>query len=133
MNPTLLDLLNQRHYAKRAEDHAIAHRRQLDGQIVELLGPPRTEAGALKDEGTVSRIEGSFKVGAAYGLDRKANDELVKRDYESMSPELRACFRFNADVNVKAIKELTPEAQVLAAAYITTKPKSVALKIDVTA
>lgn len=131
--PTLSALLNQRHYAKLAEEHAVATRRSIDEKIIATLGGPTTEAGAPKDSGTVSRTVGAYKIAATYALDRKANDEAVKSAYGAMSLALQACFRFPAEVNLKALAELGDADRTQVAAYITTKPKSVSLKLDLVA
>lgn len=120
----IADLLASRAAAKAEEDKAVAARRAIDAEIVKLFTPP---AG---DEGSVSTTVGDAKVAVTFKLDRKVDDEAVKRDWENLLPAVQMAFRFKADVALKNLKALDGDNLRQALKYVTTKPATPSLSIE---
>lgn len=121
---TLEALINKRIAAKREEDLSIAHRRCIDAEILARITPPAS------GEGSVTTKVGDWKLGASFGLDRKADTEAVQADWTTLPATVQAAFRFKAEPDVKVLKALSDEDKLIAAKYITTKPASTSIKLE---
>lgn len=120
----LMGLLTARITAKRAEDAAIARRRDIDEQIVSLL--------PAKKEGSVTeKVNDELKITATFQVTRKADDAAIKRDWATLPDAVKAAFPASHDVAVKELKALTGGDAATAAKYFTSKPGSTSLKLEV--
>lgn len=120
----LAALLMQRFAAKNAEDLAVANRRKLDAQIVELMRDPS------KDEGSVSAKLGEFKVTTTFGIDRKTDTEKLTICWEALPYEVRKAFRWKAEVVTKEFKMLSREQLEVIAPFVESKPTSPSVKVE---
>lgn len=121
---TLTELIAARIETKRAEDAAVAARREVDAELALLL----KEKDVL--EGTVSAKEGGFKVSITYKLDRKVDTDKLQAGWSQLSPAASAAFKWKADISVSALRKLEGADAQAAAAYITTKPATPSITIE---
>jgi predicted NUDIX family NTP pyrophosphohydrolase len=121
---TLTELIAARIAAKRAEDAAVAARREVDAELAILL----KERDML--EGTVSAKENGFKISVTYKLDRKVDTDKLQADWSKLSAAASAAFKWKADVSVSALRKLEGADAQAAAAYITTKPATPSITIE---
>lgn len=109
--------------AKRLEIAAIEARRGIDAEIVKLM--PK------KDEGSVSKDVGLFKVGVTYGINRKVDSKRVDAEWESLSDTVKAAFRRSYDLATKEYKALSGADLDAAVAFVESKPASPSVKVEV--
>lgn len=121
---TIDQLIAARLAAKRAEDAAVAARREIDEQITNLLRP------ADKLEGTVSEKAGEYKVSVTYKLSRTVSTEDLQKAWDKLTAEQQGAFSWKADVSVSALRKLDDKAQAAVAKFITSKPASPTIKIE---
>lgn len=109
--------------AKEAEARANAERRAIEDAIIALM-----PAGA--SEGTVTDKEHGVSV--TYKAIRKADTERLQEHWMELPDNVRAAFRWKADVDTKhlrALHDLDATGYAAAAAYITTTPAKPAITI----
>jgi hypothetical protein len=123
----LAELINARRQAKRVEDAAIADRRAIDAQILAEFKAP--DGG----KGTVKEAIDDVKLAIAYSLDRKVDDPELVKAFESLPDAVQNIFRFKAEVIEKAYEALPEEQKAIAAKFITTKPASPSMKLELAA
>lgn len=121
---SLSELIAARLAAKRAEDAAVAARREIDEQITNLLRP------ADKLEGTVSEKVGEYKISVVYKLTRSVSTEDLQKGWDKLSAEQQGAFKWKADVSVAALRKLDDKAVLKASNYITTKEASPSITIE---
>lgn len=121
---TFGELLEERRQAKKAEDMAIALRRGLDEKIAALMRDPK------KPEGSISQTVGDIKVATTFGVTRKVDTPAVQNDWEELPETVRAIFKFGAEVSVTAYRELSADDLLVAAKYITSKPSTPSVKLE---
>lgn len=109
--------------AKRVEINAIEARRTIDAEIVKLM--PK------KDEGSVSKKVGLFKVGVTFGVSRKADTEALRLAWEQLSEVVKGAFRWKAEVSTTEFKALSEKDADAAAYFVESKPASPSVKIEV--
>lgn len=121
---TLTELIAARIAAKRAEDDAIAARREIDAELALLLSD--------KDipEGTVSAKENGFKVSVVYKVDRKVDAAALSKGWDSLSADAQAAFDWKPSVKVSALRKLEAADAAAAAVFITAKPASPSITIE---
>lgn len=124
MNPaTMAELRTAWLAAKEAETLANAERRAIEDAIVSLM--PGTG-----HEGTVTDKEHGVSV--TYKATRKADTERLQDHWLELPCNVRAAFRWKADVDTKhlrALQELDATGYAAAAAFITTTPAKPAISI----
>jgi hypothetical protein len=123
----LAELINERRRAKRVEDAAIADRRAIDAQILAEFKAPDGGKGTVRD------VIGDVKLAIAYSLDRKVDDPELVKAFESMPEAVQNIFRFKAEVIEKAYEALPEDQKAIAAKFITTKPASPSMKLELAA
>jgi hypothetical protein len=121
---TLEQLVAARLSAKRAEDAAVAARREIDEQISNLLRP------SDKLEGTVSQKAGEYKISVVYKLTRSVSTEDLQKAWDKLSAEQQQAFKWKADVSVSALRKLDDKAQLAVSRFITSKPASPSITIE---
>ena len=121
---TLALLINERIQAKRNEDAAIEARRVIDSEIAVMLQDPG------KPEGTVSVKEGEHKVSVVYGITRNADTDGLQKAWKSLSAAVQQAFKFKAEVLSGAYKKLEGADAKLAAKFVTSKPSSPSVKVE---
>ena len=123
---TLEQLITARIAAKREEDAAIAERRRIDGEIAEILKDP------AKPEGTISQKVESLgvKVGVTYKITRSVDSKKLQADWDKLTAGAQAAFRWKPDVSVSELRKLEGPDAAAAAIYITAKPASPSVDID---
>ena len=122
---TLAEIVAARIAAKRIEDDAIAARRELDTQIATLLQDPD------KPEGSVSQKLDGLKVTVTYKVDRKADTERLQADWAKLPEPVTKAFKWKPEVSVSELRKLMGGDAAVAAAYITSKPGSPSVSIEV--
>jgi hypothetical protein len=122
---TISELVAARIAAKRVEDAAIKARREIDGQIAELL------KDATKPEGSVSqKLPEGYKVTVTYKLDRKVDTEKLTANWGKLPLDVQAAFKWTAGLSVSEFRKLEGTASVSASQYFTTKEASPSLTIE---
>lgn len=131
MNTLTLDgLLRQRAEAKQAEDLAVAARRAIDDQIVEVVG--------TTDEGTINQVVAGKRVIVTFAMDRSVKKEgdwpELQRLWPIMPPHVQACFRaVPPEINVRQYKDLAvtdPVSYAVVAKLVTAKPTRPSIKVE---
>jgi hypothetical protein len=122
---TISELVAARIAAKRAEDAAIKERRDIDGQIAELL------KDANKPEGSVSqKLPEGYKVTVTYKLDRKVDTEKLTANWGKLPLDVQAAFKWTAGLSVSEFRKLEGKASLSASQYFTTKEASPSITIE---
>jgi len=121
---SIAELVAARIAAKRAEDAAVATRREIDEQIINLLRP------ANRLEGTVSEKAGEYKVSVAYKLTRSVSTEDLQKAWDKLSAEQQGAFKWKAEVSVSALRKLDDKALTAVSKLITSKPTSPTITIE---
>lgn len=121
---TLQELIAARIAAKRAEDAAVAERRQIDAQLAELLKDP------AKPEGAISRKDGGYKLTVTYKVARSVDTDALTKAWAELPKDVQDAFKWKADVSVAALRKLEPVMAGKAAAFVTTKPGSPSIEIE---
>lgn len=122
---TITELIEARIVAKRSEDEAAAKRRDIDAKIAAVL------ADASKQEGTVTQKVDGFKVSVTYKMTRSVDQELVEKEWAKMTDAQHAAFKWKADLSLAAFKKLDGTEQAGLSKYITTKPATASVSIEV--
>ena len=120
----LTELIAARISAKRAEDEAIAARREMDAELALLLSDKDVT------EGTVSAKENGFKVSVVYKVDRKVDAAALSKGWDSLSADAQAAFDWKPSVKVSALRKLEGADAAAAAVFITAKPASPSITIE---
>lgn len=128
----LEQLARERIAAKKCEDIAVQMRRSIDAQIVATY----KAAGLLKPEGAHSeKIDGVAKITADQEIKRTVADEdLLKKAWQSMTAAQMACFRWKPEVavqNFKKLQELNPAEFAMIAPFVESKPANVSVKVEI--
>ena len=126
--PALQDLVVKRIEAKRQEDAAAEIRKELDKQIAETMRDIDRDATTV----SMKLSDVGLKVAVGFGVNRRVDNAAVQTKWETLPPELQACFRFKAEVveaNVKLAIEQGKADQL--APFITTTPASPSVKVEV--
>jgi len=118
------ELVAARIEAKRAEDSAVAARRQIDELIADMLHDP------AKAEGTVSQKAGEYKVSVTYKVSRKVATDDLQKVWDKLTAEQQGAFKWSADVSVSAMRKLDDKGQAAVAKFITSKPASPTISIE---
>ena len=121
---SLAALVAARVEAKRAEDLAVASRRDIDAQIAERL------ARADKPEGAVSEKLDGFKVTVTYGVTRKVDTDALSAAWATLPQSVLAAFKWKAEASTTELRKLAPADAAAAAAYYTTSPASPQVRIE---
>lgn len=123
-NISLAALVSARIAAKRAEDQAIAERRNLDAIIAERLKDP------AKAEGSVTEKTPNYKVTVTFKVDRKVDTEKLQADWVKLPTAAQGAFKWKADISVSELRKLNPADVGLVAAYVTTKAATPSVTIE---
>lgn len=111
--------------AKEAETKAVARRRELGDSLAKLL--------KSADEGTVSTIAGDLKISVAYKLTRKVDTKALVAAWDNLPPNVRAAFRWDAEVEMKhfrALEDAAPADYAAVLPYITTKSAAPTITVE---
>lgn len=124
---TISELVAARISAKQAEDAAIAERRNIDAKLAELLKDPN------KPEGAVSQKldDLGVKLTVTYKISRNVDNKKLQAEWDKLTAGAQAAFKWKADVSVSELRKLEGIDATVAAAYITAKPASPSIEIDV--
>jgi hypothetical protein len=122
---TISQLIAARIAAKRAEDHAIQARRDVDAQIADYL------RDATKPEGSVSqKTEDGYKVTCTYKVDRKVDTDALQKAWDKLTADQQSAFKWSASVSVTGLRKLDDKAQVAVGKLITAKPATPSITIE---
>ena len=123
---TISELVAARISAKRAEDDAIAERRRIDGQLAELLKDP------AKPEGSISqKLEDlGLKLTITYKISRTVDSKKLTADWDKLPASAQVAFKWKPEVSVSELRKLEGVDATVAAAYITAKPASPSVDIE---
>lgn len=119
---TLAQVLPTWMQAKEDERKAIEHRRSLD-QLIQTLLPK-------KDEGSVSATEGDYKVSVTYKMTRTIDTPALQADWYKVPERVHGAFKWKADISTSALRTLSAEDAALVSEYITTKPASPSVSVE---
>ena len=124
---TISELVAARISAKQAEDAAIAERRNIDAQLAELLKDPS------KPEGAVSQklADLGVKLTVTYKISRNVDSKKLQAEWDKLSAGAQAAFKWKPEVSVSELRKLEGIDATVAAAYITAKPASPSIEIEV--
>lgn len=109
--------------AKRAEDQAKEERLGIEALIAEAMP---AELGSSTTEKT-----GDYKVSITYGVSRSVDVDALRSAWDSLQPSVHGAFRWKADVNVSAMKQLDETDAQQLSRFITTKPSKPSVKVEV--
>ena len=124
---TISELVAARISAKQAEDQAIAERRNIDAQLAELLKDPAKPEGAISQ-----KLEDlGLKLTVTYKISRSVDGKKLQDEWDKLPAGAQAAFRWKPDVSVSELRKLEGIDATVAAAYITAKPASPSVDIDV--
>lgn len=115
-------LLSQWLQAKEHERQAAEFRRQIEGQLVAML--PK------KDEGSESETVGDYKLTVTTKINRKVDTVAVRSTWATIPENVQQIFRWQADLDTKALRALPEDAYAVAAQYITATPASPSFKAE---
>lgn len=125
-NATLAQLVAARIVAKREEDSAAEHRKELDKQIAALM------ARADKPEGSVTeKLDDGLKVIATFTVNRKVDDVALKEAWPNLSETAQGAFRWKPEVSVSVYKTLAGADLLAASKFVTSTPGSTSIKVEV--
>lgn len=118
-------LIKDRIEAKRLEDNAAATRKAIDLQIAELFRP------AVDGEGSTSqKFEGLAKVTVKFGTTRKVDTSKLQSDWAALSPEVQACFKFDAELKLPLFRELDDAGKATVSDFVTSKPSTPGVTVE---
>lgn len=122
------ELLRQRIQYKREEDAAAAKRKAADSDIAAMLKP-----GLGKDYGTVScKLEDAgIKVGVVFGYSRAVDVDAFNKAFDTLPATVRETVKWKPEVVAAKWDALSDVDRVLASRFVTTKPASPSIKIEV--
>ena len=122
---TIPELVAARIEAKRAEDAAIAARRELDEMI-------SLQLSSGKAEGTESMKlpEMGVKVTVTYGVTRKVDSDKLKDEWQNLSADLQGVFKWKADLSVSALRKMEGDNLVTVSKYFESKPAAPSVKVE---
>ncbi len=125
-NPTIDQLVASRITAKRAEEAAVAHRRELDAQIAALMATPD------KPEGSVTRkLDDGIKVTTTFGVDRKVEDkDVLAVAWPKLTEAQQKAFVWKPEVRDGELKKLSDEDRKVVSKFIVAKPSTPAVKLE---
>lgn len=121
-----LDLLAQRWLdAKEAESRAVANRREIEDELISLLGEP-------KDEGTFNYEADQLKVTVTQRMTRRVDADLLQEIAidAGLFDHLKDLFRWKPEINIRAWRDSDPAITGALAAAITTTPSKPSFKIE---
>lgn len=121
---SLASLIEARIAAKRAEDAAVAARREVDAKLAELL------ADANKPEGSISQKVDGFKVTVTYKLDRKVDSDELQKSWSKLPLDVQNVFKWSPSLSLSEFRKLEDKAANSAARFFTTKEASPSIKIE---
>lgn len=114
MKPTLAELAAAWRTAKEAEKAANTRRLNIEASMLEHFKP------AIEGTETIGNVKVSFK------LTRKVDAQALMQAWENnLSENSRKCFKWSADVDIKAMRsaqDMDADAYAAAAKFITTTP-----------
>lgn len=119
MNLSLQELAALRVAAKEREDAAIAHRREIDAAIAEVV------QGA--EEGTASQEAGDYKITVTRKVTRKVDTNKLRAEWSALTTEEQACFKWSADIETRVYRT---SKTMLVDSYITSKPASPSVSVE---
>lgn len=122
---TTTELIAARIEAKRAEDAAIATRRELDEQISLQLSTGKaegTESLKLPDMGV--------KVTVTYKVSRKVDSDKLSAAWANLTADQQSAFKWSPDVSVTALRKLEGDNLTAVAGFITTSPAAPSVKVE---
>lgn len=124
---TVSQLVAARISAKQAEDAAIAERRNIDAQLAELLKDPNKLEGAVSQ-----RLEDmGVKLTVTYKISRNVDAKKLTAEWDKLPAGAQAAFKWKPEVSVSELRRLEGIDATVAAAYITAKPASPAVEIEI--
>ena len=109
--------------AKEDERKAIEFRRCLDRQIQAML--PK------KEEGSVSKDEGNYKVTVTYKVDRKLDVDSLRESWGALPSDVQSSIRWKAELSVSQFRELNEDGRKLLSGFVTTKPASPSVSVEI--
>lgn len=127
----LIKLTLERIEAKRKEDAAATDRKRLDAEIAAILEEDLKTAG--KATGTVGRRleEQGIRVVASFSQSASVDQEALARDLDKLPGVIRDAFRVKYEPVSDKVKALPPADLLTLAKYVTTKPASPSIKVEV--
>ena len=108
--------------AKEDERKAIEHRRSLDKMIQDLL-PKR-------DEGSITQSQGDYKVTVTYKMTRSLDTEQLQQHWHQIPERAHSAIKWKADLSTSSFRSLSPEDAALIGQYMTTKPASPTVSVE---
>lgn len=118
-------LIQGRTEAKRAEDTAIARRRAIDVEILEVMKPKS------KASGSVTERVGDYKLTINYSETRNVDTDLLRDSWDTLPQAVRDAFRFKASVIAEQYKALSREHAFAASQFVTSAPATPSITIGV--
>lgn len=120
----LEELVALRIAAKRAEDDAAQHRKDLDSQIAELMRDP------AKMEGAVTKKIGEHKITVTYGITRSADTKELQKVWHKLTAPQQDAFSWKASVSLTGLRACSADDQLALAQFIEAKPSSPSVKVE---
>lgn len=128
----LMALVRQRIDAKRVEDDAATRRKQIDAEIAVMMEEDLASQG--KETGTVARRleELGVRLVVQFGVTRSVESGFAEAIESGSVPQwLVDLMAWKPYVQAKAWDALSIEMKTAAAEWVTTKPSSPSIKIEV--
>lgn len=126
MSDALKEIAQRHVLAKKAEAEAIAARRKIDAEIVELL---KSQA---KPEGTLTEKLEGFKVSVEYSVNRKVDTKKLQADWATLPGPVQAAINWKAELSTTVFRTLDKDAVLALSTYMESKPATPSVKVEIT-
>lgn len=124
---TLEQLVAARIIAKRQEDEASTHRKELDQQIAALVKPQLQEGKKTFS----TKLPDGLKLTVSFGVNRKVDTESLQTAWANLPIEVQQTFKWKAEVSESAYGKLVNSPLKTASKFITTTDASPSVKLEV--
>ena len=121
----LQELVAARLAAKKAEDAAIAARRELDEQISLAMSTGKTEGTETQKLDALG-----LKVSVTYGVTRKVDTDALSKAWAKLSDDEQAAFKWGATVSVATLRKLEGKSLTTVSKFIESKPAAPSVKVE---
>lgn len=123
-------LVEKRVKAKRAEDEAVAARREVDAELAAELRRQLTASGKTYGTASAKLPDIGLKAAASFGFTRKVAAEVVDA-YAGFTDAEKSCLRWKPEVVEAKFSALPQESKLKLSEYVTTTDDSPSIKIEV--
>lgn len=126
----LKDLCRRYIEAKRKEDEAATERKNIGSDIAMIMEPELKAKGKAVGSVTQKLADLGVKIGCDFGINRTVSSGIVD-DFDKLPDAVKSSIRWKPEVIEAKYKELSDADRFAASPYVTTKPASPSIKIEV--